>query len=97
MFYFILDQLSDINNQITEDRAKLQVIVNKVENDQQSIQTEKNRLESIYDESRLLEVEENELKDVIRQNEVELTQVSKGIYKYYLYLVFNDICAILPK
>lgn len=78
-FFFFLDQLSDINNQITEDRGKLQLIVEKVECDQQTIHTENNRLESFYNESKLLEVEENELKDVIHQNKVELTHVSKGI------------------
>lgn len=79
MYFLILDQLSDINQQITEYRDKLQLIVEEVENDQQTFQTENNRLKSIYNESKLLEVEENELKDVIHQNEVELTQVSKGI------------------
>lgn len=54
------------------------------------MRTENDRLITLNDECRLLGEEENELKDLIDQSKMQLTQVTKGIRH-------DVICATLIK
>ncbi|XP_015374744.1 PREDICTED: uncharacterized protein LOC107169504 [Diuraphis noxia] len=72
-----LKNLTDVNNKINQSRDTLQHISDKVKCEQQILQTENDRLESINNECNSLEVTELELNDVINKTKEQLTQVYK--------------------
>ncbi|KAL4097045.1 hypothetical protein QTP88_021883 [Uroleucon formosanum] len=72
-----LKNLSDVNNKINKSRDTLQHISDKVKCEQQILQTENDRLESINNECNNLGVTEIELNDVINKTKEQLTQVYK--------------------
>ncbi|NP_001191917.1 uncharacterized protein LOC100534630 isoform 1 [Acyrthosiphon pisum] len=72
-----LKNLSDVNNKISKSRDTLQQISEKVKCEQQILQTENDRLESINNECNSLGVTEIELNDVINKTKEQLTQVYK--------------------
>lgn len=85
MYCLFLENLSDVNNKINKSRDTLQHISDKVKCEQQILQTENDRLESINNECNNLGVTEIELNDVINKTKEQLTQVYKGIITYCLY------------
>ncbi|XP_060864906.1 arginyl-tRNA--protein transferase 1-like [Metopolophium dirhodum] len=72
-----LKNLSDVNNKISKGRDTLQHISDKVKCEQQILQTESDRLESINNECNSLGATEIELNDVINKTKEQLTQVYK--------------------
>ncbi|XP_026806403.1 uncharacterized protein LOC113549345 [Rhopalosiphum maidis] len=72
-----LKNLSDVNNKIDKSRNTLQHIADKVKCEQQILQTENDRLESINDECNSLKDTEIELNDVINKTKIQLNQVYK--------------------
>ncbi|XP_060852957.1 uncharacterized protein LOC132930872 [Rhopalosiphum padi] len=72
-----LKNLSDVNNKIDKSRNTLQHIADKVKCEQQILQTENDRLESISDECNSLRDTEIELNDVINKTKIQLNQVYK--------------------
>lgn len=72
-----LKNLSDVNNKISKSRDTLQHISDKVKCEQQILQTENDRLESINNECNSLGVTEIELNDVINKTKEQLAQVYK--------------------
>ncbi|CAI6366951.1 unnamed protein product [Macrosiphum euphorbiae] len=72
-----LKNLSDVNNKISKSRDTLQHISDKVKCEQQILQTENDRLESINNECHSLGATEIELNDVINKTKEQLTQVYK--------------------
>lgn len=72
-----LKNLSDINNKIDKSRNTLQHITDKVKCEQQIIQKENDRLESISNECNSLRITEIELEDVINKTKMQLNQVYK--------------------
>jgi len=85
LYCLFLENLSDLNNKINKSRDTLQHISEKVKCEQQILQTENDRLESISNECNSLGVTEIELNDVINKTKEQLTQVYKGNLTYYLY------------
>jgi len=86
LYYLFLENLSDVNNKIDKSRNTLQHIADKVKCEQQILQTENDRLESISDECNSLRDTEIELNDVINKTKIQLNQVYKGNLIYYLHL-----------
>lgn len=72
-----LKNLSDVNNKISKSRDTLQHISDKVKCEQQILQTENDRLESINNECSTLGVTEIELNDEINKTKEQLTHVYK--------------------
>ncbi|CAH1724666.1 unnamed protein product [Aphis gossypii] len=72
-----LKNLSDVNNKIDKSRNTLQHIADKVKCEQQILQTENDRLESISNECNSLRITEIELDDVINKTKMQLNQVYK--------------------
>ncbi|XP_025194598.1 uncharacterized protein LOC112594158 [Melanaphis sacchari] len=72
-----LKNISDINNKIDKSRNTLQHISDKVKCEQQILQTENDRLESINNECNNLEVTEIELNDVLNKTKEQLNKVYK--------------------
>ncbi|KAE9541207.1 hypothetical protein AGLY_004452 [Aphis glycines] len=72
-----LKNLSDVNNKIDKSRNTLQHIAEKVKCEQQILQTENDRLESISNECNSLRITEIELDDVINKTKMQLNQVYK--------------------
>jgi len=88
-----LENLSDVNNKISKSRDTLQHISDKVKCEQQILQTENDRLESINNECNSLGVTEIELNDEINKTKEQLTQVYKGnltycLYRYIVHFIF---------
>lgn len=75
----ILEQISDLKNKVSEHHEKLQDLNNTIECVQQTVNTEIDRLECINNESRLLEVKENDLQNTINEKETELNKIITGI------------------
>lgn len=84
MYCLFLENLSDVNNKIEKSRNTLQHITDKVKCEQQILQTENDRLESINNECNSLGIAEIELNDVINKTKMQLNQVYKGNLIYYL-------------
>lgn len=84
MYYLFLENLSDVNNKIDKSRNTLQHIADKVKCEQQILQTENDRLESISNECNSLRITEIELDDVINKTKMQLNQVYTGNLIYYL-------------
>jgi len=76
---YSLEQLSDVNNEINANQNKLRDKTKKVEYEKQILQSETNRMEANDNNSRLMEVTENNLKNSIHDTKVQLTQMLKGI------------------
>uniref|UniRef100_A0A2S2NEH1 Kinetochore protein SPC25 n=1 Tax=Schizaphis graminum TaxID=13262 RepID=A0A2S2NEH1_SCHGA len=72
-----LKNLSDVNNKIDKSRNTLQHIADKVKCEQQILQTENDRLESISNDCNSLRDTEIELNDVINKTKIQLNQVYK--------------------
>jgi len=84
LYCLFLENLSDINNKIDKSRNTLQHITDKVKCEQQILQKENDRLESISNECNSLRITEIELEDVINKTKMQLNQVYKGNLIYYL-------------
>lgn len=91
MYSLFLESLTDVNNKINKSRETLQHISDKVKCEQQILQTENDRLESINNECNSLEVTELELNDVINKTKEQLNQVYKG----KLHIIYVDAFYIL--
>ncbi|XP_025412337.1 uncharacterized protein LOC112684847 [Sipha flava] len=82
--YKISKQLSDVNTKISEGRNKNRFLTEKIKSEQDIVQAEFNRSESINNECRLLEAEEDKLKDMIDTSKGQLTKIlkeKKGLVK----------------
>jgi len=70
----MLKQLSDVKGEIIDNRKKLHDLTNKVEHEQEILQSEGSRLETIDNECRLLEMEETKLKNTMNDTKRELNR-----------------------
>lgn len=70
--------VQEVKKNVQLKREKLKFILEKVESDQQSLQTENERYKAAVEKYELLKIEKEELSNLIAQRKEELNLVSES-------------------